>query len=481
MLQAVCDNRVLADLSVPRLITKELRLSTLALPSGEVRRRLRLSSNFLRLAGFTAETRVSATPIGKGKGLQISFDPAGDRKVHLRSYGRRRSNPLETQLDLQSQQLLDAAIPSYTEACRWEIAPGKIMVLPLANRVFTIGRSMRRRPLEERLEAFVGLTGGCDVSLMESEGFRVTGLLEFRPQEARDAMDRTETGALNALANGRHVRILANESVYSVDWTRIASALDSRDGVIGCLHVSPQCDDFSALKTHQARQDSVDNLSSTIDMVVPLLRGVDELMPATVVVENVPGFLSSQAGLILQLQLRRTGYHVAAEVLDATQYGGRTTRKRAYIVASIWPGFAFPAPSGVSAQPIHELLADRLHELRDVSSTTTFQKGVACGRARIVRQGDTTCPTITKSQPRMAKDSVVIEDQGRFRFIDGEASKRLMGLGQVNTSLVTTDLEAEIIGQSVEGPMHGALMRSVREHILHNTGAPGFAVNARLF
>lgn len=33
-------------------------------------------------------------------------------------------------------------------------------------------------------------------------------------------------------------------------------------------------------------------------------------MPATVVIENVPGFLTSQAGTILQLQLRRMGYHL---------------------------------------------------------------------------------------------------------------------------------------------------------------------------
>jgi len=478
--QVIRAGNPVADVSIPKVCTKQLALNRLQLPDGSVRRRLRLSSNFLPLAGFTAESRFSAAPIGPGKGLQIRFSPEGGHKVHVRSYSRRVANPFETHIDLQSQSLIDQAIPAFVEACRWEIREGEIRVLPLPNRVFSIGRSMRRRPLSERLEAFVGLTSGCDIALMEAEGFTVRGVLEYRPNEARDKRDRSESGALNALANGRHIQLLSNEDIFAVDWERIASQLGARDGVIACLHASAACDDFSPLKCREAREASINNLTSTIDMVVPIIRGVEALMPATVVVENVPAFLSSQGSAIFALQMRRLGYHVTAEVLNGADYGGLTSRRRAYLVASIWPGFAFPEPTGRNVTPIHDVLADMLPHLRDVTDTSSFRKGREVGRSRIIAPGATVSPTVTKSQPRMAKDSVTIQHGERYRFIDGAATKRLMGLQMVNTELVNADLEAEILGQSVEGPMHAALMRAVRQHILSNTGSPALAVNARL-
>lgn len=481
LIQVVNDAGPVADLAAPAVTFRDLKVATLHDAEASPRRRLRFSSNFLPLAGFTAGTRFEAKSLGFGKGVELRFAPQGSQKIHLRSYGRRQANPLETQIDVQSQSLIDDAIPAYTEACRWAIHHGRITITPLKNRVFTIGRSMKKRPLAERFEAFVGMTSGVDIRLMEEHGFTVRGVLEYRPNEARDTSDRTETGALNALANGRNIRVLANQDVYSADWEVIAKAMGSRDGVIGCAHLSPQCDDFSTLKTHADREASIANLTSTLDMIVPVLKGIEALQPATVVIENVPGFLASHASTILALQLRRMGYQVSSTVLNGADFGGLTGRKRAYMVASIWGGFCFPEPTGRNATPIHDLLGSEIERLRDVSSTSTMAKALTTGRARIVKPGDTVAPTITKSQPRMAKDSVVIDDgKGGLRFVDGRCSKRLMGLETVNTALVTSDIEAEIVGQSVEGPMHGALMRAVHQHIAMNTGTPTIGITANL-
>jgi len=482
LIQVVNEAGPLADLSAPAVTFRDLKIATLHDAQASPRRRLRFSSNFLPLAGFTAGTRFETKSLGFGKGLELRFATQGNQKIHLRSYGRRQANPLETQIDVQSQSLIDDAIPAYTEACRWAIQYGRITVTPLKNRVFTIGRSMKKRPIAERFEAFVGMTSGVDIRLMEDHGFTVRGVLEYRPNEARDTTDRTETGALNALANGRNIKVLANQDIYSVDWGLIAKAMGSRDGVLGCAHFSPQCDDFSTLKAIADRERSVANLSSTLDMIVPVIKGIEALQPATVVIENVPGFLSSHASTIIALQLRRMGYQVSSAVLNGADFGGYTSRKRAYMVASIWPGFTFPEPTGRNARPILELLGREIERLRDVSGTATMAKALTTGRARIVKPGDTVAPTITKSQIRQAKDSVVIDDgKGGLRFVDGLCSKRLMGLETVNTSLVTVDIEAEIVGQSVEGPMHSALMRSVHQHIALNTGEAITGASARLF
>lgn len=483
LVQVVSETGVLADVSAPAVTFRDLKIATLHAADSTPRRRLRFSSNFLPLAGFTAGTRFEARSLGFEKGIELTYAPQGTQKIHVRSYGsRRQSNPLETQIDLQNQETINASIPAYTEACRWKIEHGRITISPMPNRVFTIGRSMKKRPMTERFEAFVGMTSGVDIRLMEEHGFTVRGVLEYRPNEARDTSDRTETGALNALANGRHIKVLANLDVYEADWNAIAKAMGSRDGVIACAHYSLQCDDFTNVKANSLKERSIAECTSTIDMVVPMLKGVDALRPATVVVEQVPGFLTSQAATILCLQLRRMGYQVASTVLDGADFGGLTGRKRAYIVASIWQGFTFPQPTGRNATPIHDILGSEIDQLRDIAHTSTMGKAIESGRARILRPGQTVCPTITKSQIRQAKDSVVIDDgKGGLRFIDGPCSKRLMGLDAVNTSLVTSDIEAEIVGQSVEGPMHAALMRAVHQHIAINTGEPVVGINASLF
>lgn len=465
----VAGDRILASARVPDLISKTLRVQSTRRDDGSVHRKLRLSSNLLPLMGYQPGARFEAEPVGNGGGMQLRFTPDGGNKVHCRQYAQRRSRPLEAQIDLKGQALLDKAIPAYTEAVNWQITPsGLITITPLANRAFMIGKSLRQRRAEDRLEAFVAMTAGVDVALMEQEGFRVIGALDWRPPEARDTTDKTETGALNAAVNSQHLRFLYNEDVFAAHWPSIRKQV----GSVPVLHCSPQCDDFSPLKTHEARQASIDNMASTIDMVVPVLRGIEELEPAVVVVENVPGFLTSAAGQIMCLQLRRMGYHVESEVLDAPAFGGLTTRRRAFIVASVFPGFRFPSPTGGNTTPVFEIINDLIPNLRDVSATSSLQKGIAGGRARLINSTSTTSPTILKSQPRLCKDSVFVKtDDGRYLFVDGPTSKRLMGLESVNTELVTTEIEAEIIGQSVEGPMHAALMRQVREHIMVATGA----------
>lgn len=72
-------------------------------------------------------------------------------------------------------------------------------------------------------------------------------------------------------------------------------------------------------------------------------RVVDELEPQWVVVENVPGLLSSNKGrdfaVIIQWLVKR-GYGVAWRVLDAQYFGVPQRRRRVFIVASLGDGRA---------------------------------------------------------------------------------------------------------------------------------------------
>lgn len=71
------------------------------------------------------------------------------------------------------------------------------------------------------------------------------------------------------------------------------------------------------------------------------LRIIGELLPSWVLIENVPGLLSSQRGfdffIILQ-GLEKLGYHAAWRVLDSQYLGVAQRRRRVFIVASFGSG-----------------------------------------------------------------------------------------------------------------------------------------------
>ncbi len=69
------------------------------------------------------------------------------------------------------------------------------------------------------------------------------------------------------------------------------------------------------------------------------------LNPATVVIEEAPGYLNSGAGFMMRLFLERAGYTVDARVIDPREYGEITARVRTVIVAHSGSDFRWPEPA----------------------------------------------------------------------------------------------------------------------------------------
>lgn len=457
---AVIPKGVSLTVNIPELITKELKLSIL--PTGA--KRIRLSSNFLPLMGFTAGTRTEVTDLGVNQGLEIKFNPLGSSKIYQRSYTQRKNNPLEAQIDVQNQTLIDRAIPDGTDRLHFSLRQGSILVKPLYNTTFSIRKSLRG---QADTKAFVAMTGGVDVHCLRAAGFTIDSILEYRPQESRDKNDLTETGALNAIANAP-VRNLFNEDISKINMGTLEQAV-GKDHPIGLLHLSLQCDDFSAAKTKALKQRSIENLDTSADLVYDGLRLIETVRPATVLIENVPGFASSAAGELMRVKLRKWGYFVTDQTMDAREYNGLTSRKRYYLVASVWPGFVMPKPEGNTSNILWDEIETYLQECRDVTHTGTVYKGIECGRARIITRGTTFAPTVMKSQNRMAKDSIFIEKDGKYFMPSENLLRRLNGIPQdFSLDSVSTTLGSEIIGQSIEYPMHHKLSTALFNHIRDN-------------
>jgi DNA (cytosine-5)-methyltransferase 1 len=453
---------------IPNMVTKELGIISKRGEAGAIEsRKIRLSSNWLLPMGFEPGKTHSVEVLPGMGGMILKTAPTG-QKVYSREYKSRRNNPLEAVIEIGAQNTIREAIPAYTERLHFTMRPGEVLIRPLPNHTFAIRKSLREAA--NPFEAFVAMTAGVDVRCMMDCGFSIDSVLEFRPSEKRDTKDLTETGALNIVANATP-RNVFNEDISRIDWDTFR--MQMRDSPqISVLHISLQCDDFTNVKAKSLKERSLEDMSSSKHLVYDALRLVETLRPACVVLEQVPGFGRAAEGELFLMKLKLWGYNVNEKIMRGNEYGGLTGRERYYVVASVFPNeFEWPESSSFP-NPLWGEVSPHLENCRDVTHTKSLHDGLACGRARLLSKDSKYSPTILKSQFRQAKDSLFIDMQdGTYRFPSLELLQHLQGIpADFSTSSVTTEVAAEIIGQSVDYRMHHALMMSVKSHIAANVG-----------
>jgi len=456
------------NIHIPEQATKQLAIQK----TSDGKRKLVVSTNWLPLFGFEKDTRVIERLIGDGN-EGITITPANDaldfsktKKVYSRQYKTRKNNPLETLLHIHGQKLLDAAFPAGTERVHILFRKNEIRITPVRNRAAErVEKAIKALEQGEIMTAFSACTAGIDAMSLTDEGFQVQSILEWRPNEARDNQDFTETGALNAVAN-IPVKHIFNEDIGAVDLGLLSKCVKESPSTL--LQISLQCDEFSNVKAKKLKDLALDDLSSSADMVYDGLRLIETVNPACVLLEQVPGFMTSQAGSLFETKLRKWGYHVHKAVMDSRDHGGLTSRKRFYLFATSLPSeFAWPADSARKDTPIwNEFIAPVLHTLRDVTHTKSMQDGLTCGRLRVIDRDSTCSPTFLKSQMRQAKDSVVIRDGDRLLFPTVELMQALMMIpDRFSTDAVSMTVASEIIGQSVDFTLHSRIIAAIAEHI----------------
>lgn len=452
-------------INIPKTATKQLKLQNC-----NAGKKLVVSTNWLPLFGFEANARVKEELIGIGKGIKVSLLEANDtqgKKVYTREYKSRKNNPIETMLDMRSQTLINQAFPEDTQTVHIQFTYGEILITPVSNRKATAIKQFKK----SNNECFLACSSGVDALSMVKKGFKIETLLEYRPNEKRDKNDMTETGAINALANVE-VKHLINEDIMNLDLEKIFK-LCSKSNYINAT-LSLQCNDFSNSKAEKLKQLSLEDGSSSIDMVIDAINIISKFNFPTVLIENVPNFFTSDAGKILALRLNRLGYRTYCDKFDARDYGGLTSRVRGYLFATMLPSeFEMPKPTKRNKIPIWEMLNfdERIStgELRDVTHTSSLQEGLRTGRARLIKRDSLFSPSVLKSQNRQAKDSLFIYDDAsdRYYFTSNKLLSELMGI-KMNFDAVGGTLESEIIGQSIETPLHEALLDSINKHLIES-------------
>jgi DNA (cytosine-5)-methyltransferase 1 len=456
------------DFHIPEVATKQLKVQTV-----QDKRRVTLSSNLLLLAGFEGNvSQVIEESLGEGQGFivrlasQEEIAEGKTKKVYTREYKSRSANPLKRKehlIQISRQDLIDNALGKSCTHVHVTLRYGEIIFKPIKQEQFDLIQDIDS---ETPINTFVAMTGGVDCHVLEKSGFAISAVVEYRPQEARDNTDYTELTSMSVLANCKP-NVLFNEDIYTLDVQRIAEVLV--DTPITFSMFSLQCDDFSTLKTHQQRENSVADLSSTLDMFIPMLNIIDKLKNPVVLIENVPGFQDSPINDVVRLQLMRRGFTVHQDVFDARDYGGHTSRKRTYLVATTLKApFEFPEKTAPAPHVWPAVIEPNWDEIvkKDVTDTKVAKDSITTNRLRAITEDKHFAPTLTKSQGQDAKDSVVVQKDGRIYRLPVRVQKLLNGISDsFNLDWMPVDKAAQVIGQSICCNLHEAIIGSVKKHI----------------
>jgi DNA (cytosine-5)-methyltransferase 1 len=213
----------------------------------------------------------------------------------------------------------------------------------------------------------VDIFGGCGglTTGLEAAGFDVVGAVEI-DHNAKFVYELNHPG----VTLFEDVRLLTSEIVLKT--------LGMEPGQLSLMAACPPCQGFSRMRTKN-RVTPVDDERN--DLVLDVARLIEGVLPATVMIENVPALRNDARFDETVERLECAGYHWSCEIVDAAHYNVPQRRKRMILMASrlgpveIPEGGskrrtvretieALPAPD-TSHKPLHRLLGKHNEKVRD--------------------------------------------------------------------------------------------------------------------
>lgn len=259
------------------------------------------------------------------------------------------------------------------------------------------------------------------------------------------------------------------------------------DGEVEYFHASPVCKNYSQAKSNGGEVElDKETAKSTADFI-------DAVKPRVVTIENVKGYKDSEAMKIITKALDKNGYKWDADVYNAADFGGYTSRER-LIVRAVKDG---ELPEKPKKQP-HK--GGWLEAVEDILPTLTEKKngvapwmdtrlkadgidwqkvekplyvmGSAYADGKIPHAyGDEILPTL-----RTKSGDVIIMPGGKVLRADGRVLARITGLGDDYLLPKTESLAHTIIGNGI--PVQ--LTQGVIAPLLNKDDLSGRNVLARL-
>jgi hypothetical protein len=170
----------LLKLNVPDVATKLLKFRVVG-----GKRIMTVSSNWLPLFGFHSDARVVEESLGDGNGYQVRLateDDSETKKVYLREYTSRSSNPLkkdakriEQLIETSSKKIINKSMGDATHS-HITFRHGVITFSPVKNAEYKLLQDMSD---DDMINTLVAMTGGVDCAILEQGGFRVDTVVEY--------------------------------------------------------------------------------------------------------------------------------------------------------------------------------------------------------------------------------------------------------------------------------------------------------------
>lgn len=197
------------------------------------------------------------------------------------------------------------------------------------------------------------------------------------------------------------------------------------------------------------------------DMTFWALMVIDACNPRTIILEEVEDFVTSELGVIAVKVLERMGYTVESRVIDGTQYGALTTRKRSVVAAVTDGPINWPAPyanTRTMGEILHSVDDPRCEWFHIDDKTWLrdhWEKQTAKGNGFISQQLHPDTPSvqaITKRYFAGQGDNPVVchpTKADTFRWLTIDEVKSIMGLPESYDLGDAKTTAGEIMGQGV--------------------------------
>jgi len=249
------------------------------------------------------------------------------------------------------------------------------------------------------------------------------------------------------------------------------------------------CEPFSSLRRYSKETGKPDRslppeAHQLSDMTVWGALLIRALNPATVVIEQAPGYLTSASGFMMCHFLERAGYTVEAAVLDPRNYGELCGRRRTVIVAHTSENFRWPEPSECT-----KILKDILDSPEDVENlyftaedkpwliehwNTQTAKGNGFAATQLAEDAKSV-PVLSKRYQAVRGDGPVLSHPTRkstWRLFTIAETMRLHGLTPQSYKLDQNSktLSGEVLGQGVIVSFFEKIIRATRNLV---PAAPG--------
>jgi DNA (cytosine-5)-methyltransferase 1 len=144
------------------------------------------------------------------------------------------------------------------------------------------------------------------------------------------------------------------ENVRAVNAGEIMKRFSLAKGELSLLAGCPPCQGFSRLRTLNRESPAADPRNK---LIFDFVRLAEDLLPKTIMLENVPGLLTNWRLAEAKRRLHAAGYNCVAGVLNAATFGVPQRRKRMILLASRVGPIVLPA-GGAKVKTVRDVIGD---------------------------------------------------------------------------------------------------------------------------